>query len=923
MFKSSFLFVCILFSSSLIVGCDGNSTTSTSNVDTLQGVAAVGLGIDGTVTVIDAVGASATSTTDPSDGSYTVEVPSMTPPFMLRVISRTDGATYYSFAPDSGQTVNITPLTNLAISLVFNNTDLESIFSNWDGSQITTTQLEEAQVIIRENLSNQLSAAELDPDSFDFFNDSFETDGTGIDGILDTLVFSIDESSGTISFIDITDPDFSFDPDIFVISSSGNTDSSEPSGNNSTSGNSSNNSGNTGTSNNDFIIDPNATFTTGQNAALILGEAGFDDAGFLNSNNDGLILNHNKGIASDGTRLLVADGNNNRVLIWSTLPTGNQAPDLVLGQTDFTNNSSGSSLNQMNWPTSVAITDTGKVFVTDAYNNRVLVWNTFPENNGQAADFIISENNGDNLGWPWDVWTDSTKLIVVNTAGSKVLIWNQLPTSDTASDYSITANNLMGTPRSVTTDGSTFLLVSDHNPNIAETDSGDFYWNSFPLADSAATSFIQDFSGDPKYAWLTGDVAKNGNIYLLAKNIYKLLDNNALFNETVDTTISTETSYQNSFGQTITSDKNFFTGGDGSDLVVVDTNNDGTSDRMYVSDYNGNHIIGFNNIDVLLKNTPDFVIGANDLNTSSINEKYHSIGNPIPACNADKLFVISDFDRAFHAYTTRPSTDGQEPDFKISFDRETYQQAGDFDFGAQMNAQPTSVTLHDDKLLVYAGGDKRVYYWNTLPTQASDYPDEFYIANIGDMPLGGDLTFDDTFIYTQKGANQIALFDASNGFIDLSDTSLTPDIILTLNNPSNSLKTDGTYLTITQTFIHTVVIFKISDIIANGNATLPYATISTGNGNGNFNLPSTAITYGSKLFIVDNSNNRVQVWNDITDAKNGLTADTILGQSNSIDVNNKKTRDGLFWPSGICFNGKDLWVGEFKFSGRLVKFEAN
>ena len=535
---------------------------------------------------------------------------------------------------------------------------------------------------------------------------------------------------------------------------------------------------------------------------------------------------------------------------------------------------------------------------------------------------MISADNGDNLGWPWDVWTDGTKLMVISTAGSKVLVWNQIPTSDTASDYAITANHLMGTPRSITTDGSSFLLVSDHNPGIPETDSGDFYWNTFPLADSPATSFIQDFSGDAKYAWLTGDVAKNGNIYLLAKNIYKLADSNALFNETVDATISTETSYQNGAGQLITTDKNFFTGGDGSDLVIVDTDNDGISDRMYVSDYNGNHILGFNDIDISLKTTPDFVIGANDINTSTINEKYHNIGNPVPACNANKLFVISDFDRDFHAYTSRPSVDDQSPDFKISFDRETYQQAGNFDLGAQMNAQPTSITLFGDQLLVYAGGDKRVYFWETLPATASDLPDRFYIASIGNMPLGGDLTFDDSFVYTQKGANQIALFDASNGFIDLSDASLQPVIILTLDNPSASLRTDGTYLTVTQSFNHTVVIYKISDIKANGNATQPYATLASGIGNINFNLPTTAITYGNKLFVVDNSNNRVHVWNDIATAKDGFAADTILGQSNTTDINNKKTRDGLFWPSGVCFNGKDLWVGEFKFSGRLVKFEA-
>ena len=34
------------------------------------------------------------------------------------------------------------------------------------------------------------------------------------------------------------------------------------------------------------------------------------------------------------------------------------------------------------------------------------------------------------------------------------------------------------------------------------------------------------------------------------------------------------------------------------------------------------------------------------------------------------------------------------------------------------------------------------------------------------------------------------------------------------------------------------------------------------------------------------------------------------------------TRSGLFWPSTLSFDGRWLWVGEFKFSGRIVGFEA-
>ena len=70
----------------------------------------------------------------------------------------------------------------------------------------------------------------------------------------------------------------------------------------------------------------NRFFTTGQSADIVLSAIDFDNAG------GGLLFNHPSGIASDGTRLLLVDRNNNRVLIWSNAPSGNTAPDLVLGQ---------------------------------------------------------------------------------------------------------------------------------------------------------------------------------------------------------------------------------------------------------------------------------------------------------------------------------------------------------------------------------------------------------------------------------------------------------------------------------------------------------------------------------------------------------------------------------------------------------------
>ena len=72
------------------------------------------------------------------------------------------------------------------------------------------------------------------------------------------------------------------------------------------------------------------------------------------------------GVTSDGTRLVVADLQQNRVLIWNTWPTASGQPaDLVLGQPTFTSNATGTSAAAMSGPAGVLIVD-GALLVADS-----------------------------------------------------------------------------------------------------------------------------------------------------------------------------------------------------------------------------------------------------------------------------------------------------------------------------------------------------------------------------------------------------------------------------------------------------------------------------------------------------------------------------------------------------------------------------
>src|SRR5207249_1680683 len=98
------------------------------------------------------------------------------------------------------------------------------------------------------------------------------------------------------------------------------------------------------------------------------------------------------GVWSDGNRLLVASGS--RVLVWQTLPSVSFRPaDLVLGQTDFSSegaNPGGVSGATFNRPTAID-SDGTRVLVADTINNRVLVWDHFPSAIGEPATSVIGQ----------------------------------------------------------------------------------------------------------------------------------------------------------------------------------------------------------------------------------------------------------------------------------------------------------------------------------------------------------------------------------------------------------------------------------------------------------------------------------------------------------------------------------------------------
>lgn len=153
-------------------------------------------------------------------------------------------------------------------------------------------------------------------------------------------------------------------------------------------------------------------------------------------------------VATNGTILAVADTDNNRILIWNSIPTtSGQAADIVLGQKDF--NSVGLPVvdnKSFRGPQGVWIQG-NRFFVADTQNNRVMIWNSIPTSNDQPADLVLGAPNfttvpqpdltkanlnadANTLASPVSVTSDGTRLYVTDLGNNRVLIWNTIPTQN-------------------------------------------------------------------------------------------------------------------------------------------------------------------------------------------------------------------------------------------------------------------------------------------------------------------------------------------------------------------------------------------------------------------------------------------------------------------------------------------------------------
>ena len=208
------------------------------------------------------------------------------------------------------------------------------------------------------------------------------------------------------------------------------------------------------------------------NAAVATFQYGQAD---FNGNTQDTAVNHPTKVSfsKDGSKMLVVDSRNNRVLIWNNpaaaaaSPTF-AAPDVIIGDGD-----TSTTATSLRSPTGASFLGNDGLVVADSGNNRVLIF-PGPLTTGEKATVVLGQRDfdsglglyncpqdtnlrttctsnapvitSDTLYTPYDVWSDGGSLLISDQGNNRVLYFNTLPTGAKAVTTGSGAGGTAGQP---------------------------------------------------------------------------------------------------------------------------------------------------------------------------------------------------------------------------------------------------------------------------------------------------------------------------------------------------------------------------------------------------------------------------------------------------------------------------------------------
>lgn len=352
-----------------------------------------------------------------------------------------------------------------------------------------------------------------------------------------------------------------------------------------------------------FLIKNTYAYSNNMEASLVVGQTNFTSTSANQGGAAGAnTVNGPRGVATCNGMLFVADRANNRVLIFNTFPNENNASaDVVVGQSSFSGvsaNQGGTvNANTLSVPSSVACAGT-KLIIGDAGNHRVLIFNTIPVANNTSADVVVGQSNFTSNSFnqggacaantlrsftELNVTTDGDRLVIGDAGNHRVLIWDDIPTTNNAS-----ANVVVGQ--------SSFTACTANQGGTAAANT--LQQPRYPLADGTRL-----FIGDA------------GNHRVLIFNTIPV-SNNASADVVVGQ--ANFTSISANQGGTVGSNTLFFP-----NSLVRD------GDLLIIGDQSNNRALVFNSVPTTNNTSADIVIGQADFISNSQNQGGTAMANTL------------------------------------------------------------------------------------------------------------------------------------------------------------------------------------------------------------------------------------------------------------------------------------------------------
>ncbi|HAH08047.1 MAG TPA: hypothetical protein DCM05_16240, partial [Elusimicrobia bacterium] len=652
-----------------------------------------------------------------------------------------------------------------------------------------------------------------------------------------------------------------------------------------------------------------------QQPNLVLGQPDFNTrACNYGGNVSAQTLCNPRSVWTDGTRLVVADQGNHRVLIWETFPVASQqAADHVLGQSAMTTNAAneGGLSAATLWSPAGVHSDGTRLLAADWENDRVLLWTTFPAADKQAADLVLGQpdfiSGTENFAGiqaytlyrPADVWSDGTQVFVADAGNHRVLIWSVFPTTHTvaaayvlghagftcgqardnggcADSGGANAFNL-NSPYGVHVSSGEKLFVSDQGSSRV------LVWDALPSTNTVAASVAAGHLGlDDQTANSSADptgLSRDGITARSLSGAYSAwADKNRLFvADTGNHRVVVHHAVPASHGRAAETvlghgsyDAQFYSGlrnaaphragfGDGALRTVV---TDGQ--RLFAVDGANHRVLIWNKVPASAMAQADFVLGQPDLRTNTAN---YGSSNTVPSAfslnspydlwtDGARLAVADGGNHRVLLWNTIPSTSTAPADLVIG-------QTG-FDVGSANTpdrerglSSPQGVASDGKRLIVADTGNHRVLLWSSWPTSSGQKPDSVL----------GHPNFVNS-AYRDDGANANGASTAWNLYAP------------------QSVHTDGVRLFVADTSDHRVLIWNA---LPSTSAVLADRVLGqadfTGNSANNGGLSASSLSSPNRVFsdgrrlIVGDGQARVLIWDSLP-AADGAAANRVLGQPN-------------------------------------------